>query len=1047
MKMKTRRRRKVPVTSPSLSSKGKGSGGVGGSSYESGSASPRSSARVIRRFHVLLKRKAQLERIRTTTRRSGTDASERRESESDLELELKLREIEDEMRGMGGLEVYQRMSRIGQGKDRGGGSEGVFIGWMKEVGLKEEVREKGKGKMKLLEVGAVKPDNYASCSSWIDVLPIDLRSTHPGIVEQDFLEMGVGETNCGVWDAISLSLVVNFVPEPRDRGRMLRVGYEMLRQDGLLFLAVPTTSLRIEFPVRERWKEGGKMGYWLFRKDCPGPRDGSGKTGHVHVRRKPESEGGSSKVVRYDKKDVLREGKRLPEVASRLGRRSQRRFLSSSSTSRSSTGNHPAGSSFGSSPRFAYGLLASVAFFSGVLGYSLNEWTRRGRRASAEGAASTWEDVTYASHRDVQAAIEELRKVLPREGAVNTDSQVLETYGFSENSYHPSRPHAVVVRPLSTEEVSEIVKIANKYGVPVTPYGAGTSLEGHFSGCSGGSICIDMDGMNKILRIDEADGDLVCQAGARWEDINLMLKAEGIPLFFPLDPGPGATIGGMIGTGCSGTNAVRYGTAKGEWFLNVTVVLPNGEIVKTRRRARKSSAGFDTTKLFIGAEGTLGIVTEATLRLAPVLPTKVALAQFPNVQHAVDAVQEILKSPYGNNIQCVELVDDYTISTINKSGAVDRTYPVRDSLFFKIQGSDDSIKATAKLIQGIVKRHSGSNFTYASTQEEASALWEARKYALMSVIAAEEGSRAWTTDVCVPVSKLPQLVQETKEDIHESGLKAGIIGHVGDGNFHALILFHNDEELQKVSECVHRLVHRAIALDGTCTGEHGVGVGKKEYLDGELGTGTVELMRRVKDAIDPKHIMNPGKCGRCDRSYDDEAALKRHLNRKHKGDDGSGGPLADVQVFVESSGQGSTGRLVTPPLSQGSGGSGDSRGSTAGPSTPTVVESPRMRDIQIPTEVVESTEDWYRRCFPDEGTFGPSPPDAQSLSADESALNGHPYYQKQMDQYANAFATSDPAFDTHARYSGDSSLDMVPWPGWDMPMPPYYSQSFNGSGV
>ncbi|KAL5511402.1 DLD1_1 [Sanghuangporus vaninii] len=859
MKVKTRRRRrKVPVTSPSLSlsskGKGEGSGGIGGGGgFERGSASPRSSARVIRRFHVLLKRKAQLERIRTATGRSGVDESERGE------LESKLREVEDEMQGMGGLEVYQRMSRIGQGKDRGGGSEGVFIGWMKELALREEVRERGRGKMKLLEVGALKPDNYASCSSWIDVLPIDLRSTHPGIAERDFLEMQKddddddddGETKCGVWDAISLSLVVNFVPEPRDRGRMLRVAYEMLRQDGLLFLALPLPCVS-----NSRYESGGRRaGRWGI--GCSGRNvavpvmDRARLMSYLGIQRC----GPTSSSLRFSQTP------RVPDAASRLGRRSQRRFLSSSSTSRSGTGTdgHPAGSSFGSSPRYAYGLLASVAFFSGVLGYSLNEWTRRDRRASAEGAAGTWEDVTYASHRDVQAAIQELRKVLPREGAVNTDSQVLETYGFSENSYHPSRPHAVVVRPLSTEEVSEIVKIASKYGVPVTAYGAGTSLEGHFSGCSGGSICIDMDGMNKILRVDEADGDLVCQAGARWEDINLTLKERGIPLFFPLDPGPGATIGGMIGTGCSGTNAVRYGTAKGEWFLNITVVLPNGEIIKTRRRARKSSAGFDTTKMFIGAEGTLGIVTEATLRLAPVLPTKVALAQFPNVQHAVDAVQDILKSPYGNNIQCVELVDDYTISTINKSGAVDRTYPVRDSLFFKIQGSDDSIKATAKLIQGIVKRHSGSNFTYASTQEEASALWEARKYALMSVIAAEEGSRAWTTDVCVPVSKLPQLVQETKEDIHQSGLKAGVIGHVGDGNFHALILFHNDEELQKVSECVHRLVHRAIALDGTCTGEHGVGVGKKEYLNDELGTGTVELMRRVKDAIDPKHIMNPGK--------------------------------------------------------------------------------------------------------------------------------------------------------------------------------------------
>jgi len=373
--------------------------------------------------------------------------------------------------------------------------------------------------------------------------------------------------------------------------------------------------------------------------------------------------------------------------------------------------------------------------------------------------------------------------------------------------------------------------------------------------------------MDKILEINEADADMVCQAGARWEDINQTLEAKGIPLFFPLDPGPGATIGGMIGTGCSGTNAVRYGTAKGEWFLNVTVVLPNGEVVKTRRRARKSSAGFDATKLFIGAEGTLGIVTEATLRLAPLLPTKVAFAQFSDVQHAVDAVQEILTSPYGSHIQCVELVDDYTMSAINQAGLVEEPYPAKDSLFFKIQGSKDTIVQTSKLIQEIVKRHGSSNFKFAKTDDEAEQLWESRKFALTSTIATEEGSHAWTTDVCVPVSKLPQLVQETKQDLAESGLKAGIVGHVGDGNFHSFILFKNDEQLEKVSQCVHRLVKRAIALDGTCTGEHGVGVGKKEYLVSELGEGTVNLMKTVKDAIDPNHILNPGKL------YPDATAL------------------------------------------------------------------------------------------------------------------------------------------------------------------------------
>ncbi|EJD02134.1 D-lactate dehydrogenase cytochrome oxidoreductase [Fomitiporia mediterranea MF3/22] len=556
--------------------------------------------------------------------------------------------------------------------------------------------------------------------------------------------------------------------------------------------------------------------------------------------------------VRQGAKLFVRSTNAQTRVNARFGRvGDQLRFMSSSTATQGSV------SSFGSK-KFAYGLLASVAFFSSVLGYSVGEWRRESGNVKKR-VASTWQDVTYGTRADVESAIKDLREALPRNGAVETSPSVLQTYGFSENSYHPSMPHAVVVRPQTTEEVSAIVKIANKYRIPVTPYGGGTSLEGHFSGNSAGSICIDLDGMNKIIRIDEQDADLICQAGARWEDINSTLTDKGIPLFFPLDPGPGATIGGMIGTGCSGTNAVRYGTAKGEWFLNVTVVLPNGEIIKTRRRARKSSAGFDSTKLFIGAEGTLGIVTEATLRLAPLLPTKVALAQFPNVQHAVDAVQEILRSPYGNNIQCVELVDDYTIASINQAGTVDRTYPVKDSLFFKIQGSDDSIKATSKLVQAIVKRHNGSNFQFAATDSEAAALWEARKYALMSVLASDEGSRAWTTDVCVPVSKLPQLVQESKKDLTDSGLKAGIVGHVGDGNFHALVLFHDDAELPKVGEYVHRLVHRALALDGTCTGEHGVGVGKKEYLNDELGPGTVELMRRVKDAIDPNHIMNPGK--------------------------------------------------------------------------------------------------------------------------------------------------------------------------------------------
>ncbi|KAL4253874.1 D-lactate dehydrogenase (cytochrome) [Abortiporus biennis] len=464
----------------------------------------------------------------------------------------------------------------------------------------------------------------------------------------------------------------------------------------------------------------------------------------------------------------------------------------------------------------------------------------------------------YASPDELKQAISDLREALGKN--VSTDPDALKTYGASTHSYHPTSPHSVIVHAHSTEDVVKVVKIAKKYRVPIVAYSGATSLEGHYSGLESGSICLDMSSMDKIIEIHEADGDLVCQSGARWEDINQTLRDKGIPLFFPLDPGPGATIGGMIGTGCSGTNAVRYGTARGEWFLNVTVVLANGEVIKTRRRARKSAAGFDTTKLFIGAEGTLGIVTEATLRLAPVYPTKVAMAQFPDVEHAVSAVQEILNSPDGPHIQCVELLDDKMMAAINSAGLVTSPYPVSDSLFFKIQGTDASIKTTANTVKAVVKKHGSSKFEFAGSADEAAEMWENRKYALMSTKeSGPEGTRVWTTDVCVPVSKLPELVYETKKDLAESNLKATIVGHVGDGNFHSLIMFQNDSELPKVSEAVHRLVHRAIALDGTCTGEHGVGLGKKEYLPTELGEHTVELMKTIKAAMDPLNIMNPGK--------------------------------------------------------------------------------------------------------------------------------------------------------------------------------------------
>ncbi|KIJ64816.1 hypothetical protein HYDPIDRAFT_111420 [Hydnomerulius pinastri MD-312] len=473
------------------------------------------------------------------------------------------------------------------------------------------------------------------------------------------------------------------------------------------------------------------------------------------------------------------------------------------------------------------------------------------------------DEPTYGSPRDFENAIRELREAFRAEqeggeGIVSTDAEDLRVHGFSENDYHPGSPHTVVLYPRSTSDVVKIVKIATKYRMPVTPFSGGTSLEGNYRGHKVGGICIDMSNMDRILAIHEADSDLVCQPGVGWMEINETLQKKGIPLFFPLDPGPGATIGGMMSTGCSGTNAVRYGTAKGEWFLNATVVLPSGEVIKTRQRARKSSAGFDVTKLFIGAEGTLGIITEVTIRLAPVLPTTVAVVQFPDVKKATEAVIDVMNQGVG--IQCVELVDSAFMRSTNLYGASTRSYPESDSLFFKFQGpTAQSLAETAKIVKGIVQRHGGTGFELAKSEKDARDLWADRKNALYSGLALVEGCRGWSTDVCVPVSKLPDLVYETKQDLSELGLVSTIVGHVGDGNFHALLLFRNDEELAIAREAVHRMVERAIKMEGTCTGEHGVGIGKREYLYAELGEGTVELMRSIKKTIDPLGLFNPGK--------------------------------------------------------------------------------------------------------------------------------------------------------------------------------------------
>jgi D-lactate dehydrogenase (cytochrome) len=366
---------------------------------------------------------------------------------------------------------------------------------------------------------------------------------------------------------------------------------------------------------------------------------------------------------------------------------------------------------------------------------------------------------------------------------VSTDQADLDIHaGSNWSSYitkegeHPF----LIVSPSTTEEVSKIMKICHERKIPVTAYSGGTSLEGHFSTTRGG-ICIDFGRMDKILKLHEDDLDVVVQPAVGWEDLNEELGQHG--LFFPPDPGPGAKIGGMVGTGCSGTNAYRYGTMR-EWVLSLTVVLADGTIIKTRQRPRKSSAGYDLTKMFIGSEGTLGLVTEATLKVT-VKPKSqnVAVASFPSVRDAAECVSRVVGE--GIPIAAIEILDDVQMRCINESGTTSRQWKEAPTLFFKFAGTPSGVKEQISIVQKLAKSKGSQSFEFARSSDEASELWSARKEALWSVMAKKrEGDHVWTTDVAVPISRLPDIIEETKEDMRSSGLLASIVGHVGDGNFH-----------------------------------------------------------------------------------------------------------------------------------------------------------------------------------------------------------------------------------------------------------------------
>ncbi|MDF1527835.1 MAG: FAD-linked oxidase C-terminal domain-containing protein [Sedimenticola sp.] len=460
-----------------------------------------------------------------------------------------------------------------------------------------------------------------------------------------------------------------------------------------------------------------------------------------------------------------------------------------------------------------------------------------------------------APYGPVDHAITQLTELLG--DRLSTSAAVREHHGHDESGFTPLPPDAVAFVQ-STEEVSEIVKVCAQHNVPIIAYGTGTAIEGHVQAIHGG-ICIDMSQMNKILEINQEDLDCTVQAGVTRLQLESHLRDTG--LFFPVDPGADASLGGMAATSASGTNAVRYGTMK-ENVLSLKVVLADGRIIKTGTRAKKSSAGYDLTHLFIGSEGTLGIITEITLRLHGLQEAiSSAVCSFPTVDDAINMV--ILTIQSGIPIARIELLDSLMMHAIN--GYSKTTYAEQPHLFLEFHGSEAGVIEQAEAVQEIASEFNGSDFTWATRAEDRNRLWKARHDAYPSALQLQPGTRAITTDVCVPISRLAECIRETRKDIDAASMPIVMLGHVGDGNFHLAILPHPDrpEDIDEAEALNHRLVHRALAMDGTCSGEHGIGQGKITFLEEQNPEGVI-LMRQIKQAMDPDNLLNPGKVLRMD---------------------------------------------------------------------------------------------------------------------------------------------------------------------------------------
>ncbi len=436
---------------------------------------------------------------------------------------------------------------------------------------------------------------------------------------------------------------------------------------------------------------------------------------------------------------------------------------------------------------------------------------------------------------------------------LSTAQAMREHHGRDESSYDPMLPDAVVFAQ-STDDVAAAVALCNEHGFPVIAYGTGTSLEGHILALQGG-LSIDLSQMNRVVAVNAEDLTVTVQPGVTRKQLNNEIKDSG--LFFPIDPGADASIGGMAATRASGTNAVRYGTMR-ENVLALTVVTAEGKVIKTGTRAKKSSAGYDLTRLFVGSEGTLGIITEITLRLYP-QPEAVsaAVCSFPTIAAAVNTVIQTIQM--GVPVARVEFVDESGVKAINKHDKL--SLPEKPLLLFEFHGSEHGVQEQAEVVQQIADEHGAEGFEWATRPEDRSRLWQARHNAYFALLQLRPGSRAISTDCCVPISRLAECLLETKADCEREKIIHGIVGHVGDGNFHVQMLVDpNDPADIARAEAVNgRMVARAIAMDGTCTGEHGVGLHKIDFLVQEHGQGAIDVMRTLKHALDPNNILNPGK--------------------------------------------------------------------------------------------------------------------------------------------------------------------------------------------